>query len=58
MLRRIPRRIIAFFGDWTIVEPGVVHMELWRPDSPSETAADGPRFGAFGGVARNDQTVG
>ncbi|MFI7551767.1 SAM-dependent methyltransferase [Micromonospora sediminimaris] len=50
--------ITGFFGDWTIVDPGVVHMELWRPDSPSEVTADGQRFGAFGGVARNDRPAG
>ena len=28
--------ITRFFGDLTIVEPGVVHMPLWRPDRPSD----------------------
>ncbi|WP_327039298.1 SAM-dependent methyltransferase [Micromonospora maris] len=50
--------ITSFFGDWTILEPGVVHMELWRPDSPSDVAADAQRFGAFGAVARNDDVAG
>ncbi|MBX7268438.1 SAM-dependent methyltransferase [Micromonospora sp. Llam7] len=50
--------ITGFFGDWTILEPGVVHMELWRPDAPAEAAAGAPRFGAFGGVARNDRPAG
>ncbi|RUL92905.1 SAM-dependent methyltransferase [Verrucosispora sp. FIM060022] len=50
--------ITSFFGDWTILDPGVVHMELWRPDSPSDVAADAQRFGAFGAVARNDDVAG
>ncbi|MDI5939336.1 SAM-dependent methyltransferase, partial [Micromonospora sp. DH15] len=50
--------ITGFFGDWTILEPGVVHMPLWRPDSPSDVDAQPERFGAFGGVARYDQPAG
>lgn len=50
--------ITGFFGDWTLLPPGVVHMELWRPDAPSEVAANPQRFGAFGGVARNDRSAG
>ncbi|MGC5029572.1 SAM-dependent methyltransferase [Micromonospora sp. DT229] len=49
--------ITGFFGDWTILEPGVVHMELWRPDSPAEVVAEAQRFGAFGAVARHDRTA-
>ncbi|MFC3505076.1 SAM-dependent methyltransferase [Micromonospora krabiensis] len=47
--------ITGFFGDWTILEPGVVHMPLWRPDSPSDVDEHPERFGAFGGVARHDE---
>ncbi|MEE6261040.1 SAM-dependent methyltransferase [Plantactinospora sonchi] len=50
--------ITAFFGDFTLVEPGLVHMPLWRPDSPSEVPADPERLGAFGGVGRNDGRAG
>jgi SAM-dependent methyltransferase len=50
--------ITGFFGDWTLLEPGVVHMELWRPDVPSDVDAGAQRFGAFGGVARNDPSAG
>lgn len=50
--------ISSFFGDWTILEPGVVHMPLWRPDSPSDVDEHPERFGAFGGVARHDQPAG
>ena len=48
--------ITGFFGDWTILEPGVVHMPLWRPDCRRAVDEHPERFGAFGGVARNDRT--
>ncbi|TDB80090.1 SAM-dependent methyltransferase [Micromonospora sp. KC721] len=47
--------ITGFFGDWTILEPGVVHMPLWRPDSPADVDEHPERFGAFGAVARYDR---
>ncbi|WP_428961433.1 SAM-dependent methyltransferase [Micromonospora fluostatini] len=50
--------ITGFFGDWTLLEPGLVHLPLWRPDSPSDVDPHPERFGAFGGVARHDQTAG
>ncbi|MFF5171192.1 SAM-dependent methyltransferase [Micromonospora sp. NPDC000089] len=50
--------VTGFFGDWTVLEPGVVHMPLWRPDSPSDVDEHPERFGAFGGVARYDQSGG
>lgn len=50
--------ITSYFGDWTILEPGVVHMPLWRPESPSDVDEHPERFGAFGGVARYDEPVG
>ncbi|WP_091085211.1 SAM-dependent methyltransferase [Micromonospora nigra] len=50
--------VTSFFGDWTLLEPGVVHMELWRPDSPTDVDEAGQRFGAFGGVARYDRSDG
>ncbi|GAB3801517.1 SAM-dependent methyltransferase [Micromonospora zhanjiangensis] len=50
--------ITGFFGDFTLLEPGVVHMPLWRPDAPSDVADQPERYGAFGGVGRNDRTAG
>ncbi|HEX5598719.1 MAG TPA: SAM-dependent methyltransferase [Micromonosporaceae bacterium] len=50
--------ITSFFGDFTILEPGVVHMPLWRPDSPSDVDDNPERFGAFGGLGRNDGVSG
>ena len=51
-------QVTGFFGDWTLLEPGVVHMPLWRPDSPADVDEHPERFGAFGGVARYDQPAG
>ena len=31
--------IAAFFGDFAPVEPGLVFLPLWRPDSPADTDA-------------------
>jgi S-adenosyl methyltransferase len=42
----------GWFGDWTLIEPGLVPLALWRPDQ-----ADGPPVIAhsmIGGVARKD----
>ncbi|ROO58779.1 S-adenosyl methyltransferase [Micromonospora sp. Llam0] len=46
--------VTAMFGDFTIVDPGVVHLPLWRPDTAADVDAHPERFGAFGGVARLD----
>lgn len=50
--------IAAFFGDLTIVEPGLVHLPLWRPDSPADADGDPTRYGAFAGVARREHPTG
>jgi S-adenosyl methyltransferase len=34
----------------TLVEPGLVHLPLWRPDSPDDVDDRPQRFGAFAGV--------
>ncbi|WP_089254677.1 SAM-dependent methyltransferase [Asanoa hainanensis] len=49
---RSKAQVSAYFGDWELLEPGVVHMPLWRPDSPDDVDDQPERFGAFGGVAR------
>ncbi|MBC3190380.1 SAM-dependent methyltransferase [Pseudonocardia sp. C8] len=38
----------------TPVEPGLVHLPLWRPDSPVDVDDHPERFGALGVVARKD----
>jgi S-adenosyl methyltransferase len=45
---RSPERIAAFFEGLELVEPGVVSVPRWRPDS----AGAGAELDAFGGVGR------
>jgi S-adenosyl methyltransferase len=48
---RDPAEIGRFFGDWELVEPGLVPIALWRPDGvPGPEAA---RMPGVGGVARH-----
>lgn len=42
------------FRGFSLVEPGLVHLPLWRPDSPQDVDEHPERFGAFGGVGRKD----
>ncbi|WP_326554832.1 SAM-dependent methyltransferase [Micromonospora sp. NBC_01813] len=55
---RSKAEITAMFGDFTILEPGIVHLPLWRPDAPADVDERPERFGAFGGVARRDDAAG
>ncbi|MFI5683075.1 SAM-dependent methyltransferase [Streptomyces sp. NPDC051636] len=45
-------RILDFFGDFTLVDPGLVQVPNWRPDEPPERNA--PPIGLYGGVARKN----
>jgi hypothetical protein len=42
--------IMAFFGDFELVEPGLVPVGQWRPDDPDDPGAE--VRAAIGGVAR------
>jgi hypothetical protein len=44
--------ILRLFGDFELVEPGLVHMPLWRPDSPADVPSDPARYWCLAGVAR------
>jgi hypothetical protein len=44
--------LLAQFDGWTLLEPGLVHLPLWRPDSPDDIDGRPERFGALAGVAR------
>jgi hypothetical protein len=42
-----------FFGDWALVEPGVVPTPLWRPEGPDDVFLDEPERGfTLSGVAK------
>ncbi|HXV92297.1 MAG TPA: SAM-dependent methyltransferase [Pseudonocardia sp.] len=46
--------LLAQFAGMSLVEPGLVHIPLWRPDSPLDVDGHPERFGALAGVARKD----
>ncbi|MRH90837.1 methyltransferase domain-containing protein [Nocardia sp. SYP-A9097] len=46
--------IATYFRDWTLLEPGLVQLPLWRPDNPDEVVEQPERSGAYGGLARKD----
>jgi hypothetical protein len=50
--------IMRLFGDFELVEPGLVHIPLWRPDSPADVPSDPSRFWCLAGVARKPLPVG
>jgi len=51
---RTRAEVVALFGDWTLVDPGVVHVPLWRPDAPDDVDKQPERFNTLAGVARKD----
>jgi hypothetical protein len=46
--------LLAQFAGMPLVEPGLVHLPLWRPDSPLDVDGHPERFGALAGVARKE----
>jgi SAM-dependent methyltransferase len=45
--------ILAYFGEFTPVDPGLVYIPLWRPD-PGEQVEHPERISAYAGVGRKD----
>ncbi|MGI9004521.1 MAG: SAM-dependent methyltransferase [Pseudonocardia sp.] len=54
MYLRSREEITALFGGVTMVEPGVVRIPQWRPESPDETTLDAESYPGFAGVGRRD----
>ncbi|MGI5456416.1 SAM-dependent methyltransferase [Streptomyces sp. CA-249302] len=50
---RTHAEVQEFFGDFTLVPPGVVKVTDWHPEEPP--APDAPPIGIYGGVARKDR---
>ncbi|MET7315350.1 SAM-dependent methyltransferase [Streptomyces thermoviolaceus] len=50
LVLRSHERITQFFGDFTLVDPGLVPVTHWRPEVPLRP--DAPAIGMYGGVAR------
>jgi SAM-dependent methyltransferase len=44
--------IMALFGGFDLVEPGLVYLPQWRPDSPADVPDDPSRFWFLAGVGR------
>jgi hypothetical protein len=45
--------VLRLFGDWELVEPGLVTTSRWRPDRKTDSPEDaGKRDGLYAGVAR------
>jgi hypothetical protein len=50
---RSREEIARFFGDFDLVEPGLVYLPLWRPEGPDDPFVDEPtRCAAYAGVGR------
>jgi SAM-dependent methyltransferase len=44
--------ILRFFDGFELVDPGLVYMPLWRPDSPADVPSDPSKFWCLAGVGR------
>jgi SAM-dependent methyltransferase len=47
---RSQAEIASWFGEFELIDPGLVHIPLWRP-GPGETVEHPERYGAYAGVA-------
>ena len=56
MTMRSHAEIQALFGNFDLVEPGVVPIERWHPESPAELTDDGKRMVGFAGVGIKPRT--
>ena len=54
MFFRSKSQLAEFFDGLALVEPGLVHIPLWRPDSPEDLLFDEPeRTNGYAGVGRS-----
>ncbi|MBH0776926.1 SAM-dependent methyltransferase [Nocardia bovistercoris] len=51
---RTRNQVESYFDGWSLVDPGLVHLPLWRPDNPDDIPENPWESGAYGGVARKD----
>jgi S-adenosyl methyltransferase len=49
---RSRQEIMRLFGDFELIDPGLVHIPLWRPDFPTDVPSDPSKFWCLAGVAR------
>jgi len=48
---RSPEEIVRYFDGLDVVEPGVIPIQLWRPD-PAEPAEPFADVNTYGGIGR------
>jgi hypothetical protein len=51
-LWREDHEILAWFGDWELLEPGLVPLPEWHPDTTDQPRRNSTYHGFVGGVAR------
>lgn len=51
---RSREELMAQLEGWSLVDPGLVHIPAWRPDSPLDVDDHPERFGALAGVGRKE----
>ena len=54
-IKQIPgehEEILRWFGDWELLDPGLVPLPEWRPDIAGQAVRDSTYHGFVGGVAR------
>jgi len=49
---RSAAEVLRFFDGFDLVDPGLVHVPLWRPDAPGDLPDDPTQFWVLAGVAR------
>jgi hypothetical protein len=49
---RSAAEITEFFGEFALVDPGLVFLPAWRPDSPDDVGENSQRFVALAGVGQ------
>ncbi len=47
-------QLLEQFTGLSLIEPGLVHLPLWRPDSPLDVDEHPERFGALAGIGRKN----
>jgi hypothetical protein len=49
---REPEEILAWFGDWDLLPPGLVPLPEWRPDVAGQIKRNSTYYGFVAGLAR------
>jgi hypothetical protein len=54
IILRTGAEIATYFDGLSMIDPGLVHLPLWRPESSVDVGEHPERTGAYGGVGRKD----